>query len=455
MTPTSPRSPNRRFDAIDLRRTIRRAAATHRQATQASKRNLVHDTFWRRARSAAANSLHLVDDLVHGIGQSRLRVLFEAASPISLVVFRPVLDRLRSDARLEFWFTTSDGAWDADHIFKASGITERVVDSRTAKWMKFDAYVNTDFWNTTWLHRRTTRIHLFHGVAGKYGLDAPTSIAPVVASFDCLMFPNRDRLDRYVAAGLIDPATSQASLIGYPKVDCLVDGSLDRRTIERRLNLDPRVPTVLYAPTWSPYSSLHSSGVDVVVGLARLGLNVIVKLHDRSCDGTLRGAGGVDWPAQLDELSLRYGVHIAKEHDASPYLFVSDLLITDHSSIGFEFMLLDRPLIVVDCPELIQKACVNPDKVIRLRGAADVIADPRALDAAVSRALSTPGRRSQERRATSADLFFDAGGATARAVSRVYDVLNLEPPTSAVKDGSVSDSGKERSRSTHIGVGGS
>ena len=39
--------------------------------------------------------------------------------------------------------------------------------------MKFDAYVNTDFWNMTWLPRRTQRIHLFHGVAGKYGLDAP------------------------------------------------------------------------------------------------------------------------------------------------------------------------------------------------------------------------------------------------------------------------------------------
>ena len=44
--------------------------------------------------------------------------------------------------------------------------------------MKFDGYVNTDFWNTTWLPRRAKRIHLFHGVAGKYGLDAPVKIAP-------------------------------------------------------------------------------------------------------------------------------------------------------------------------------------------------------------------------------------------------------------------------------------
>jgi len=397
-------------------------------------RNLVHDTLWRRARSAVANSAHFVDDFVHGIGRSRLRLLFEAASPVSLVVFRPVLERLRSDARLEFWFTTCDSAWDAVHIFKASGITERIIDSRVAKWMKFDAYFNADFWNTTWLPRRTTRIHFFHGVAGKYGLDAPTSIAPVVASFDCLMFPNRDRLDRYVAAGLVDPATPQASLIGYPKVDCLVDGSLDRSAIQRRLSLDPRKPTVLYAPTWSPYSSLHSSGVDVIAALAQLGLNVIVKLHDRSCDRTQRGSGGVDWPRQLDELSQRYGIHVAKESDSSPYLFVSDVLVTDHSSIGFEFMLLDRPLVVIDCPELIRKASVSPDKVIRLRRAADVITGSGALGEAVARALSSPDRLGPERRATASDLFFGAGGATARAVSCVYGLLHLEPPISAVPD---------------------
>ena len=94
--------------------------------------------------------------------------------------------------------------------------------------MKFDAYINTDFWNMTWLPRRTRRIHLFHGVAGKYGLDAPTRIAPVVATFDRLMFPNHDRLMRYAEAGLVDPDSPTAALIGYPKVDCLVDGSLNR-----------------------------------------------------------------------------------------------------------------------------------------------------------------------------------------------------------------------------------
>ena len=142
------------------------------------------------------------------------------------------------------------------------------MPSSSLRWMKFDAYINTDFWNMTWLPRRHPAVHLFHGVAGKYDLDAPTRIAPVVATFDRLMFPNRDRLKRYADAGLVDPDSPAAALIGYPKVDCLVDGSLDRTRIQHELGLDPAAPTLIYAPTWSPYSSLNASGEAIIASLA-------------------------------------------------------------------------------------------------------------------------------------------------------------------------------------------
>src|SRR6185436_8173208 len=102
------------------------------------------------------------------------------------------------------------------------------------------------------------------------------------------------------------------------------------------LGLDPGAPTVLYAPTWSPYSSLHSMGIDVIRALGRLGMNVIVKLHDRSYDRDARASGGVDWQTRLAQVSREWNVHLAEGADASPYLFVADALVTDHSSVGFE-----------------------------------------------------------------------------------------------------------------------
>ena len=38
--------------------------------------------------------------------------------------------------------------------------------------------------------------------------------------------------------------------------------------------------------------------------------------------------------------------------DITPLLAAADLLVTDHSTVGFEFALLDRPLIVFDAPDL-------------------------------------------------------------------------------------------------------
>jgi glycosyltransferase involved in cell wall biosynthesis len=414
---------------LRLRRVLADTALPRQPAAPAASMSLLHDTAYRRTRRALVHAIHTADDVVSRIGRSYARVLFEAASPLSLAVFGPVLERLERDERIQIWFMTADDSWDADRIFRAVGITNHIVSAAAVRRMKFDAYVNTDFWNMTWLPRRTRRVHMFHGVAGKYGLDAPTHIAPTIASFDRLLFANRDRLQRYARAGLIDPDGPQAALVGYPKVDCLVDGSLDRESIQRSLGLDPTVPTVLYAPTWSPYSSLHSMGADVIRALAGLDINVVVKLHDRSYDRDVRGSGGINWSARLNRICDQSHVHIAQDADASQYLFVADLLVTDHSSMGFEYMLLDRPIVVIDCPQLIDKAHVNRDKVRQLRSAAAVAFDAASMVEAVRRELSEPMRLSSVRRAIADELFYCPGGATTRAVQCIYDLLSLPAPT--------------------------
>jgi hypothetical protein len=350
---------------------------------------------------------------------------------MSLAVFAPVLRQLRQDQRLQFWFTSYDGSWSAERLFAAEGITDGVLTSSQARWAKFDSYINTDFWDMTWLPRRTRRVHFFHGVAGKYGLDAPVKIAPVVATFDRLMFPNRDRLNRYAEAGLIDADSPQAALIGYPKVDCLVDGSLNRAATLATIGVTDDRPTVLYAPTWSPYSSLNTMGHRIIAALGRLDLNVIVKLHDRSYDATTRGSGGIDWSQRLRRVCERHGAHLVQSADASSWLHAADLLVTDHSSVGFEYMLLDRPIVVIDSPELITHARVNRDKVAMLQRAAFVARARADVGPAVRDALASPLAHQEQRRRVADELFYCPGSATARAVQCLYDLLALPMPVTA------------------------
>lgn len=393
--------------------------------------NLVHDTFYRKARASIARAIHRADDAIFRATHGRRHVLFEAASPMSVAVYRPVLKEIQKDPRIECWFTSFDPARDSGALFGSLASADHVLPARRVAWQKFDAYINADFWDMTWLHRHTKRMHFFHGVAGKYRLDAPVDIAPVVASFDRLMFTNLDRLGRYAEAGLVDARAAQSALVGYPKVDCLVDGSLDRGKLEARLGLRPGVPTVLYAPTWSPYSSLNAMGSEIIATLARLDVNVLVKLHDRSYDVTARGSGGVDWRAELARLNTIYDIHVVEDSDISPYLHAADLLVTDHSSAGFEFTLLDRPIVVMHCPELLARAYVNPQKAAALQRAAYVVERCEDLRTTVTHALTCPREHQVERRALSESLFYRAGTATARAVAVLYDLLDMEPPTTA------------------------
>jgi hypothetical protein len=86
---------------------------------------------------AVVNAVSVADELVTRLSRTKCRILFEAASPLSLAMFRPVLERVQCDPRLEFWFTTSDSLWDADCIFGTAGITERVISANQARWMQW------------------------------------------------------------------------------------------------------------------------------------------------------------------------------------------------------------------------------------------------------------------------------------------------------------------------------
>jgi CDP-glycerol:poly(glycerophosphate) glycerophosphotransferase len=355
------------------------------------------------------------------------RVLVDARTPVNFTVVAPVYRRMRSDPRLEFWFTASEEPDRLAEIYQdASGV--RLIHPRRAALMKFDGYIASDFmWAS--LPRGTCRIQVFHGVAGKYRFDAPDRS---MRDWHRLFFVNRRRLRNFIASGAIDPDSSAIRLVGMPKTDCLVDGSIQRDAVLESLALDPSRPTVLYAPTWSPASSLNAMGVDLVRGLLDRPINVIVKLHDRSLDLRERYSGGVDWAETLHAILRSRRGAIAPSHDICPYLVAADLMITDHSSAGFEFLLLDRPLVRIHRPELLRAAYVHPDYSALLASVSQSVETVADALAAVETGLGNPGRRSDERRAVAADLFYRPGGATARSVSFLYEALALAPERALV-----------------------
>jgi len=357
------------------------------------------------------------------------RILVDGRTPVNFTMVAPVVRELERDPRIEVYFTASEEPARIAEIYReATGV--RTIHPNRAALMKFDAYVASDFmWAS--LPRGTRRVQVFHGVGGKYGFDAPDRS---MREWHRLFFVNERRLENYVAAGAIDFDSPAIRLIGMPKVDCLIDGSIDRAAVLQSLGLDPARPTILYAPTWSPASSLNAMGVELVAGLERMPINLIVKLHDRSRDLRERYSGGVDWVARLQPLLPAGRGVIAPGHDISPYLVAADLMITDHSSAGFEFLLRDRPIVRIHRPSLIEVANIHPDYVTLLASVSESVDDTADALAAVERGIATPGLRSNDRQRVAAELFYRPGGATDRSVDALYELIELEVPSEVLSN---------------------
>jgi CDP-glycerol glycerophosphotransferase (TagB/SpsB family) len=126
-------------------------------------------------------------------------------------------------------------------------------------------------------------------------------------------------------------------------------------------------------------------------------------------------------------------VAFVESADASSCLAAADLMVTDHSSVGFEYLVLDRPLVVYDAPDLAAAARINPEKIELLRSAAAVVRTTQELSMVVCQELTVPGRLSRERRRVAGEMFHAPGTATDRAVALVCELLDRQRSVSTVE----------------------
>ena len=379
--------------------------------------------------ASALESLRRADRAL-GQRSGRRRILVDARTPVNFTMVAPVYRAMANDPRVSFFFTASEDPHRLHDIYREAVATRagqtpevQLIDTAVARRMRFDAYVASDFmWQP--LPRGTCRIQVFHGVGGKYGFDAPTES---MRAWDRIFFVNERRLRNFVKAGAIDADSPAVRLVGLPKADALVNGTWSRPAVLASLGLDPQRPTVLYAPTWSPASSLNAIGAGLIDRIKALGVNLIVKLHDRSRDVRPRYSGGVDWVATLTPQLQGATAVLAPGHDITPYLVAADLMVTDHSSAGFEYLLRDRPIVRIHRPDLIRDANIHPDYVELLASVSASVGDIDGAVAAIEQGLASPDALSETRRAVAADIFYRPGGATARSIRNLYEAIDLEP----------------------------
>src|SRR5207302_387003 len=250
-------------------------------------------------------------------------------------------------------------------------------------------------------------IQLFHGLSFRN-----RAIRSENADYDHYFVLGPYMQRAFERRGIVSSDDPRLVRVGFPKTDRLLDGTLERGGIVRELGFSGERPVVLYAPTGARRNSLETCGEELLRRLAAVDrYDVIVKPHDHP-------KHSIEWYERLAPFESEH-VRLLRTPDAIPALYASDLLISDASSIANEYLLLDRPIVFVDVPELIATAAAEDDRLdLRTwgrRGGA-LAAGPAAAVDAVAHGLEHPREQSAARRAIARDLFYNPGRATQAAL---------------------------------------
>lgn len=233
---------------------------------------------------------------------------------------------------------------------------------------------------------------------------------------------------------------------GYAKSDDLLNGKFNKKTVLRELNLDPSLKTVLYAPSWDEGLSLRSFGEEVIKKILEVKkINVIVKLHPISyCpeDGPnyFFYTGGINWIKRLSEFDTYKNFRHVPTNSIDPLLAASDLMVTDVSSVALEFIMLDKPVIYIDCPDFFEKTLKktysgfgnttadfvrNDPKANAGRHVGTVVSDIEQLPGVIEDTLMNPGKNSDKRKAFSKQLIYNPGKGADAAADKILNLLEL------------------------------
>ncbi|MFG0318282.1 MAG: CDP-glycerol glycerophosphotransferase family protein [Planctomycetota bacterium JB042] len=361
-------------------------------------------------------------------------ILCSANNGVNVVMYKPILRRIEDDPRLRIHHTGTlshtrqfqeEERADLNRFFSRHGVQRGVLHFRVARFMPWDVYLSPNFSQRIIPRFAKLKVQIFHGVSFKN-----CAIKPKSTMFDRLFLPGPYHRRQFIERGLFEEGDPRLVMTGLPKVDRLVDGSIDPAQVLLALDLDPALPTVLYAPTGDSGNSLNRHGEAIIEALLDLPINLIVKPHDHASEDP---ECSIDWPTRLSEWRHER-LRADLGSDIVPLLAAADLLLTDASSVAFEYTLVDRPIVFFDVPEILygmRKSKIDLDTWGRKGG--EIVKTADELREVVPRLLENPEEKGEIRRAIANDLFFEPGTATDRAVRRLYEDLELELPET-VKD---------------------
>lgn len=158
---------------------------------------------------------------------------------------------------------------------------------------------------------------------------------------------------------------------GWPKVDYILN--FPAKNIRQRYDLAQDKKIILYAPTFSTEHESATRLLNTIPSIMRDDEFWLFKFHE------LMNPEIVDQFKKLDQRNSRVLVN----EEITPYLHAADVMISDTSSVVYEFMLLDKPVVTF-------RTQAREDKGINIKEASE-------LRVALDRSLENPQEFHEQR----------------------------------------------------------
>ena len=186
---------------------------------------------------------------------------------------------------------------------------------------------------------------------------------------------------------------------GWPKLDKFKGyKSISEEKIF--IKLDPKKKVILYAPTFSPKYQSSEALFKTIKKIQKYKYKWFVKFHDLEKKSIIQKYKTLE----TDFFS------IVENDDILEYMKVADILLTDISSVAYEFLLFNRPIITYRA-------------IIRFEKGLNII-NPDDLIGAITRSIEDPNEFDQSRKEILNDLHpYIDGESSKRLIETIIGVI--------------------------------
>lgn len=231
--------------------------------------------------------------------------------PYAFSILKPLEQEIKSRGFKSLWYVPSELI--DSFPYKTSQYT-----SKTADLKSFQSDIIYVAGNDVPHFLTGLKVQVFHGLAGeKKG-----------------HFRIRDYFDLYLTQGPYFTGKFKELAKKYKNFDVIETGwcKLDNlHSYNKKENIEK---TILYSPTFSPSLTSSRELLRTIKELSEK-YKVVVKFHDKM-------------DQEIIELYKNEDLIISNEKDITPLMQTSDLMISDTSSVVYEFTLLNKPVVTLN-----------------------------------------------------------------------------------------------------------